>query len=190
MQLDRLSVEFSGKHLVNDFSLTIFDGEIFSLIGENGAGKTGLMFTIAGMVHLHGGTAFAYGLDLTKAVRFQTKNFMAWSLDNEILLEEFSPEEHIVYVCRMMGINDIQGTVNRVLNEYGLYKVKDINVNRCSKTQRKKLSVALSLSIGDAKVVMLDDPTGGMDIASKRAMWEIIKRHKKSRIIIIATQDM
>jgi len=64
-----------------------------------------------------------------------------------------------------------------------------IITRRCSNVQRKSLSLALSL-IGHAKIVLLDEPTAGMDISSKREFWELIKAHRNDRIIIVATQDM
>lgn len=115
---------------------------------------------------------------------------MAFALQEEVLVDELSPEELIIYVCKMMGIEDFEATVREIISEYDLYRCKNLNLRNCSKTERKKLSMALSLCIGDSKVVMLDDPTADMDVASKRAMWEIIKKHKKNRIIILATQDM
>ena len=105
--MNGLSVTVGKRHIVHDFSLTIYDGEVFSLIGENGAGKSALLSSLAGLVHLHGGTVKAYGLDLIKAARFQTRNFMAFSMQEEVLMEELTPEEHIIYACRMMGIRDI-----------------------------------------------------------------------------------
>ena len=65
----------------------------------------------------------------------------------------------------------------------------NIVAERVSKTQKKKLNVALAL-LGHSKIILLDEPTAGMDIVNKRQIWERILKAKEDKIIIVATQDM
>ena len=87
MQLSRINVEHHGHHLVHDLSLTVRAGETFVLIGENGAGKSMILQTIAGMQHVHSGEAKAFGYDLFKASRFMKDNFLTYVMQDPVLAQ-------------------------------------------------------------------------------------------------------
>ena len=70
LQIDRLHVEHDKHHVLDHLSLTVFEGEIMMIIGENGAGKSALLDTIAGLSHVHSGSVKAYGVDILNAVHF------------------------------------------------------------------------------------------------------------------------
>ena len=189
LQLTEISVEHNKHHIVDHLSMTVFCDEVFVVIGENGSGKSAVMQTIAGMMHVHGGKAEAFGYDMLHAARFITTNFMAYNAQEEILIDQLTTEAHIECYCKFLGIEDVEETTKNLLWEYDLQECANIVAMNCSKIQRKRLSVALAL-LGKTKVVLLDEPTTGMDIASKRQMWKIIRKHRRGRCIIVATQDM
>lgn len=135
---------------------------------------------------MRSGTATAFGVDLFKSLRFTKDNFLSIALQNEALIDNLTPEEQIRFCCRFMGITDIEVTLEDILTKFNLRLCSNIITRRCSNVQRKSLSLALSL-IGHSKIVLLDEPTAGMDISSKREIWELIRAHKKNRIIIVAT---
>ena len=88
-----------------------------------------------------------------------------------------------------MGIDDIDDKIKQVLVDCDLKKCSEIIASKLSATQRKRLALAIALQ-GDTKVVLLDEPTAGMDATSKLAIWDIIKKHKKNKCFIVVTQDM
>ena len=102
---------------------------------------------------------------------------------------QLTVEEHIEFYCRFRGIKDRQGVINQTLADFDLKSCSNIAAERVSKTQKKKLNVALAL-LGHSKIVLLDEPTAGLDIVNKRQIWERIIKAKENRIIIVATQDM
>lgn len=167
----------------------MFSGETFVLIGENGAGKSALIKTIAGMQHVHSGKAFAYGKDLFKGYRFSKKNFLALVDSDPILIQMMTPANHIKFVCKLLGDDDPDEIAERVLAEFNLTECADILVIKLSMMQKRLLSIAMTI-IGKTKVILLDEPTLGMDHGSKRFVWEAISRVKQDRVIIVATQDM
>ena len=100
-----------------------------------------------------------------------------------------TPEEHIRFLCRFGGVEDIDTVVNRTIIECDLQDCQDISAIHLNIIQKKRLMFALTL-LGHTKVVLLDNPTHGMDVASKRHIWQQIRKEKRNRIIIVATQDM
>ena len=71
-------VEHGGHHLVDHMSLTVFEGEVMTIVGENGSGKSSLLQTISGSEHVHHGSIKAFNVDLLKHLRFQKLNFLAF----------------------------------------------------------------------------------------------------------------
>ena len=96
---------------MDNLNLTVKQDEIFVLIGENGCGKSVILQTIAGLTSVHSGIATAYGIDLLNSLRFTTDNFLSLALQKEALVENLTPAEHILGICKFMGIEDIEATV-------------------------------------------------------------------------------
>ena len=100
-----------------------------------------------------------------------------------------TPANHIKFVCKLLGDDDPDEIAERVLAEFNLTECADILVIKLSMMQKRLLSIAMTI-IGKTKVILLDEPTLGMDHGSKRFVWEAISRVKQDRVIIVATQDM
>ena len=85
--------------------------------------------------------------------------------------------------------NLIEGQVEKMLREIDLYDVKDQLSKTLSGGQKRKLSVAIAM-IGNSKIVMLDEPTSGMDTSARRRLWDMLKKNKQDRIVILTTHYM
>ena len=134
------------KHLIIDnLSIEVKKNEIFVFIGENGSGKSVVLQTIAGLTHVHHGTATACGVDLLNSLRFTGNNFLSIVPQKEALIDNMTPEEQIRFNCRFMGITDIEYTLETILTSFNLKMCSSIITRRCSNVQRKSLSLALSL---------------------------------------------
>ena len=178
LKLDRVEVKH-GKHaLVDDLSLTIFESEVFVFIGENGSGKTSVLQTMAGAQHVHSGSATAFGVNLFKDLRFLRKNLLAYSEQDVTVFGTLSVKENIIFMCKFLGFENEEEIAKKALADYDLHSCAHILANQISDVNKKKLSLAMTL-ISGAKVILLDAPTDGMNIAEKRIMWEMIKNRKK-----------
>ena len=186
VQLKDISVEIGKKHVLHGFNMTAFSNEVLVLIGENGAGKSTVFETIAGLHHLHHGSVSGFGYDLVESLRYITTNFLSLSAQEEVLIDYLTPEAHIELFAMYMGLNNIDQLTQDTLWEYDLQDCANIVSYRMSKIQRKRLALALAL-LGDTKIVLLDEPTAGMDIASKRHIWQLIEQQKRKKCIIVAT---
>ena len=173
LQLERLNVVHKKKHLITDFSLTLFQGEAFVFIGDNGCGKSALIDTLSGLLHAHSGRATGYGLDLSRAGRYLTDNFLTGVHQRPILIDVLTTEEHILLMSQFAGIEDRAAEVKRILSEFKLQEVAKVSAIKLNQQQRRLLNFALCL-LGNPKIILLDEPTLDMDASAKRLVWEII----------------
>ena len=103
------------------------------LIGENGAGKSTVFETIAGLHHLHHGSVSGFGYDLVESLRYITTNFLSLSAQEEVLIDYLTPEAHIELFAMYMGLNDVDQLTQDTLWEYDLQDCANIVSYRMSK---------------------------------------------------------
>lgn len=188
LQIENIVKKIGDKVIIDDLSLTCFKDEIFVLIGENGAGKTTVLQSIAGNHSGLEGNIIACDVNIKNGLRF-LDDFIAFQYSESITINQLTVEEHIEFYCRFRGIRDRKAVIDQTLADFDLKSCSNIVAERVSKTQKKKLNVALAL-LGHSKIILLDEPTAGMDIVNKRQIWERILKAKEDKIIIVVTQDM
>ena len=114
--------------------------------------------------------ATAFGVNLSKDLRFLRKTLLAYSEQEVTLIDNLTPAENIAFICKFLGIKHHEAVIKQTLKEFDLFDCAHINVKDTSAVDRKKLSLAVNL-ISGARVILLDAPTDGMTIGEKRAMW-------------------
>ena len=97
--------------------------------------------------------------------------------------------ENLVFYCKLKNVANMDTVIAETLEKFGLTSRKDAFTTEISGGQKRKLQLAIAL-IGDAKIVLLDEPTSGMDPTARRETWEIINKAKKDKIIILTTHYM
>ena len=105
---------------------------------------------------------------------------------HDILFEDLTIKEHLIMFSIFKGVpsNQIDNEVNKSLKDFKLEEIKDTVISDLSAGQKRQLSIAIAL-IGGSKVIFLDEPSSGMDVTSKRNLWEILKRQCENKIIIL-----
>ena len=173
---------------VDNVSLDIHEGEVFGLLGQNGAGKTTIIHMLATLLKPTSGTAQINGYDIIKNSSKVRKNigivFQAPSSDDMLTgFENLKIHSYLYSVPSELRI----GRINELLKLVGLYERKDDIVKKYSGGMRRRLEIARGL-IHKPKVIFLDEPTLGLDPNSRKAMWEYIKKLvKEEKITIILT---
>mmetsp|Transcript_40510 Transcript_40510/g.107011 ORF Transcript_40510/g.107011 Transcript_40510/m.107011 type:complete len:1425 (-) Transcript_40510:131-4405(-) len=171
---------------VDNMSLDVNRGEIFALLGHNGAGKTTLMNCIVGMMPVTSGDAFILGHSVVTDSE-QARWKLAICPQDNPLYEKLTLEEHLRLFATLRGSPHVDTEVHDVLQALGL---ADKRLARCSDLsggQKRRLWVATSL-LGVAPVVFLDEPTSGMDPASRRELWDLLLSMKaRGRTVIFTT---
>ena len=110
---------------------------------------------------------------------------------HDVLFEDLTIKEHLEMFSIFKGVPSdfIEQEVTKSINDFQLNEIKDITIKDLSAGQKRQLSIAIAL-IGGSKVIFLDEPSSGMDITSRRNLWEILKRQLDQKIIILTTHYM
>ncbi|XP_060587751.1 cholesterol transporter ABCA5-like isoform X2 [Ruditapes philippinarum] len=177
---------------VNGLSLTIYQDQITAILGHNGAGKTTLLNILTGMTGATSGSARVLGLDVSDAQDVETmRRITGICPQHNILFDDFTCLEHLRIFAGIKGIDksQVETEINAALDSVGLKDQKNTISKSLSGGQKRKLSVAIAV-LGDPKIIILDEPTAGMDPYSRRHLWAVLKEKKKGRIILLTTHFM
>ena len=180
------------KMACNNISFNLFRNEIFALLGRNGAGKTSLINVLIGMFDATSGKAIYKNRNILEENNMaEFRNKLGICPQHDILFPKLTVKEHLEMFCFFKGFNaeKIPEEVENTLKDFHIYDIKDILAGTLSAGQRRKLSIAISV-IGGSEVIFLDEPSSGMDITSRRNLWEILKKIIEKRIIILTTHYM
>lgn len=188
ISIKNLTKKFDKIVAVDNVSLDIREGEVFGLLGQNGAGKTTIIHMLATLIKPTSGTALINGYDIIKNSSKVRKNigivFQAPSSDDMLTgFENLKIHSYLYGVPSELRINRI----HELLKLVGLYDRKDDIVKKYSGGMRRRLEIARGL-IHKPKVIFLDEPTLGLDPNSRKSMWEYIQKLvKEEKITIILT---
>ncbi len=182
IQVKNLTKSFSGRKVINDLSFEVYKGEVFALLGHNGAGKSTTIDLILGLKSLDEGNATILGMD---AVKHRKKIFEKVGVQlqhteyqNMITVEEACME----YASLYKKPSDYK----ELLHSFGLSDLKKSYINKLSGGEKQKLSVVLAL-IGNPEIVFLDELTTGLDVAARREVWRTLKHLKEKGLTIFLT---
>ncbi|CAH9092540.1 unnamed protein product [Cuscuta europaea] len=182
----------SEKFAVKGLSLALPQGECFGMLGPNGAGKTSFINMMIGLIKPSAGTAYVQGMNIqTDMDKIYTS--MGVCPQHDLLWETLTGREHLMFYGRLKNLKgaDLKRAVEESLKSVNLYHggVTDKQAGKYSGGMKRRLSVAISL-IGDPKVVYMDEPSTGLDPASRNNLWNVVKRAKQDRAIILTTHSM
>ncbi|KAM6349075.1 glucosylceramide transporter ABCA12 [Alca torda] len=183
---------YGSKAAVDNLSLNFYEGNITSLLGHNGAGKTTTISILTGLFPTSSGTIFVYGKDIRTDQEVIRKN-MGVCMQHNVLFNYLTTKEHLLLYGYIKvphwSKQELYQEVRRTLKETGLYSHRHKLAGSLSGGMKRKLSIAIAL-LGGSRVVILDEPTTGVDPCSRRSIWEIISKNKKGRTIILSTHHL
>ena len=180
------------KVAVEGLDLDLVSGNITCLLGHNGAGKSttikmmcGLSVPTDGDVEMWGRSA-RYSMDSVR----QTTG-IGWCPQHSCLFPHLTVGEHIELFAAIKGVpcGQVERDVVAMLRDVGLFHKRRTLSGKLSGGMKRRLSVAIAL-IGNSKLVMLDEPTSGVDPVSRRDMWKLLRKHKKGRVMVLTTHYM
>ena len=181
-----------GKIALNGVSFNLYRNEIFALLGHNGAGKTTLINILTGLYPSTHGSAIYNSYNILSSEGIEKfRKVLGICPQHDVLFNDLTVEEHLEMFCVFKSFekSKIQNEISKVIHDFGLEEIRDTKVENLSGGQKRKLSIAIAI-VGGSSVIFLDEPTSGMDITSRRNLWNILKRSLNGKIIILTTHYM
>lgn len=177
-----LTKSFSGRTVVDELSFDVQKGEVFALLGHNGAGKSTTIDLILGLKAPDGGSAKILGMDAAKH-RKQLFERLGVQLQNTQYQPSITVEEACIEYASLYAA---PADYKQLLEQFGLGTLRKSFVSKLSGGERQKLSVVLAL-IGNPEIVFLDELTTGLDVVARREVWRTLKGLKEQGLTIFLT---
>jgi ABC-2 type transport system ATP-binding protein len=183
VRLDGVVRRYGATVAVRDLSLTVDRGEMFGLIGPDGAGKTTAIRMICGLLHADGGTLRVLDRDpvaehrlLTRSVGYLSQRFSLYG--------DLSIDENIAFFAEIHGLADYRARRDRLLDMTQLTPFRGRLADKLSGGMKQKLALACTL-IHEPALIVLDEPTTGVDPVSRREFWKLLSEFLSLGITII-----
>jgi len=187
----RFGTQTEEEAAVKQINIDMYEGDILALLGHNGAGKTTAINMITGMLPPSSGDALVFGRSINRSMR-DIRVDLGLCPQHNILWDDLTVYEHLVLFGRLKEIRPfsvLNDECQKLIEEVGLTEKKDVLSRNLSGGMKRKLSVAMAL-IGGSRCVVLDEPTSGVDPYSRRNIWEMIRKNKEGRVVILTTHFM
>ncbi|XP_075758760.1 phospholipid-transporting ATPase ABCA7 isoform X2 [Pelodiscus sinensis] len=180
----------SRKVAVDGLSLSFYEGQITALLGHNGAGKTTTMSILSGLLPPSSGTAYVLGRDIRWEMD-AIRRSMGMCPQHNVLFDILTVEEHIWFYGRLKGLSgaQVQEEAKQIIQDVGLPHKRREQTKNLSGGMQRKLSVAIAF-VGGSQVVILDEPTAGVDPYSRRGIWDLLLKYRRGRTVILSTHYM
>ena len=182
VSVKNLTKSFSGRRVVDNLSFDVQKGEVFALLGHNGAGKSTTIDLILGLKAPEEGFAKILG---TNAAKNRKKVFERVGV--QLQNTQYQPNITVEEACiEYASLYSAPADYQQLLEQFGLIAFKKSFVSKLSGGERQKLSVVLAL-IGEPEIVFLDELTTGLDVVARREVWRTLKQLKERGLTIFLT---
>lgn len=184
-----ISKKFGARQVVNELSLEIAPGEIVGLVGSNGSGKTTSLRILAGLLKADAGHATVLGFDLLHEAA-QIRRRVGYLSQRDSLYGSLSVRENLSFRAEAFGLGNRARVVEAAIEQFGLQPFASQRADRLSGGWARTLQLAVALLHGP-KVVMLDEPTAGLDLAARQIVWRHLTRFaSERRALLLSTHDL
>ena len=185
LQLDRVTKRYGALTAVSDVSFDVQPGEMFGLIGPDGAGKTTTIRLLCGLLHADGGSVRVLGHDpvrehaaVTRSVGYLSQRFSLYG--------DLSIDENIAFFAEIHDLSKYEDRRRRLLELTNLLPFRSRLADRLSGGMKQKLALACTL-VHEPRVILLDEPTTGVDPVSRREFWKLLAEFLEQGITILVS---
>jgi ABC-2 type transport system ATP-binding protein len=184
-----LTHSFGETRALDDVSLDVAEGEVVGLLGPNGAGKTTLLRVLATLLRPDAGGAFVGGYDAARAAG-SVRQLIGLAGQSAAVDEVLTARENLALVGRLYGLDraTVQARTDELLGRFDLVDAADRQVKTYSGGMRRRLDLAATL-IGEPRVVLLDEPTAGLDPRSRNELWDMVDDIARRGVTIVVTSQ-
>lgn len=190
IEIKNLVKEYKDITAVDNISLSIKEGELFSLLGVNGAGKTTTIKMLSTLIKPTSGDAIILGKSIVKDAK-KIKEIINVSPQETAIAPNLTVKENLEFIASIYNIPNklIKNKVNEMIELFNLKKIVNKRTKKLSGGWQRRLSIACAL-ITEPKILFLDEPTLGLDVIARRELWQIIENLKGKVTIILTTHYM
>lgn len=177
---------------LRNLSFDIYEGQITALLGHSGTGKSTLMNILCGLCPPSDGFASIYGHRVSEIDEmFEARKMIGICPQSDMNFDVLTVEENLSILASVKGIpaNNIIQEVQKVLLDLDMQAIKDNQAKKLSGGQKRKLSLGIAV-LGNPKILLLDEPTAGMDPCSRHIVWNLLKYRKANRVTVFSTHFM
>ncbi|XP_068066093.1 cholesterol transporter ABCA5 isoform X2 [Anomalospiza imberbis] len=177
---------------LRNLSFDIYEGQITALLGHSGTGKTTLMNILCGLCPPTDGFVSVYGHRVSEIDEMlEVRQIAGVCPQADIHFDILTVEENLSIFAAIKGIpqNDLIQEVQKVLLDLEMQPIRDNQAKKLSGGQKRRLSVGVAV-LGNPKVLLLDEPTAGMDPCSRHIVWNLLRSRKANRVTVFSTHFM
>lgn len=186
VSINHVSKSYGQLQALSDVDFTIEQGEFFGLLGPNGAGKSTLISALAGLLRIDSGQLQILGHDVQND--FRAARMSLGVVPQEITFDPFfNVEEALQYQSGYFGLRNNQQWIETLMENLSLADKRHANLRQLSGGMRRRLLIGLAL-VHKPDVLLLDEPTAGVDVELRQSMWRFIRQlHKEGTTIVLTT---
>jgi ABC-2 type transport system ATP-binding protein len=183
LTLENVSKNYGSVEAVRGVSFGVARGEMFGLIGPDGAGKTTTIRLLCGLLHADAGRVLVLGRDPVRQHRAITAD-IGYLSQRFSLYGDLSIDENIAFFAEIHGVSDYRSRRDRLLEMTQLSRFRTRLADRLSGGMKQKLALACTL-VHEPKIILLDEPTTGVDPVSRRELWKLLSQFLSAGITIL-----
>lgn len=182
-----LSKSYGSKRALDALDLSVPQGELLALLGVNGAGKTTTIKLLSGLIPPTSGTATICGHDIVTDTR-AAKSVLGTSPQETAIAPNLTVRENLELIAGIYGATsqDAKAHAQAMIARFAMEEIANSRAKKLSGGWQRRLSIAMAL-ISEPKVLFLDEPTLGLDVLARRALWETVRSLKGHITIILTT---
>jgi ABC-2 type transport system ATP-binding protein len=189
LNIEGLNVSYGTFHAVKDVSFYVQSGEIFGLLGPNGAGKTSTLSAVEGLLKYNSGSITVAGYNINSKPLY-ARAAMGVQLQATSFQAELTITEILTLYAGIYGVSLSKTDLQRILEDINLKEAEKKKFGQLSGGQQQRVSLVIS-TIHNPRLVLLDEPTTGLDPQSRRQLWERIEAiREKGNGVVLTTHSM
>jgi ABC-2 type transport system ATP-binding protein len=187
IEADRLAKSFGALKAVDGISLEVPRGQVLGFLGPNGAGKSTTMRLITGFLEPDAGRARIAGFDVQEQAK-QAKQRLGYLPEGAPLYAEMTPKAFLAFVAELRGLQgaDLASAIAKAVERTGLKPVLDQTIETLSKGYKRRVGIAQAI-LHEPEVLIMDEPTDGLDPNQKHQVRELIAEMAREKAIIVST---